>query len=123
MNWKPAILAPLALLGACTTVGLPKETRWAGFDEKAQVGPVMIRPDALVEDSRCAVDVKCVWAGRVVIDATVLVNDTEAHPRLVLGQPQSISGHSIVLDAVKPRRHSQVPIARGDYRFHFDSAR
>jgi len=115
----PLILSALTLLGGCATIGTPTGRHWAGFGQDAHVGAVLIRPDALVEDSRCQAGVQCAWAGRIVVDATLALDDKRSHPRLILGKPYQFAGRSLVLDAVKPIRRSEEPIAGPDYRFHF----
>ena len=43
---------------------------------------IVISFDRVVEDSRCPANVVCIWAGQVVIDATVTKADTSAVVRL-----------------------------------------
>jgi hypothetical protein len=44
---------------------------YGGLNENIRVGNLIVRPLAVAEDSRCPVNVACVWAGRVVLSATV----------------------------------------------------
>ena len=37
----------------------------ARLGEEVQVGDLRVRPVAVAEDSRCPIDVTCVWAGRI----------------------------------------------------------
>ena len=37
----------------------------ARLNEEVQIGDLRVKPLAVLEDSRCPVDVACVWAGRV----------------------------------------------------------
>jgi hypothetical protein len=38
----------------------------------ASVNGPRVRADKVIEDSRCPADTQCVWAGRLIVQATVL---------------------------------------------------
>ena len=79
----------------------------ARLGEEVRLGDVRIRPVAVLEDSRCPVDVTCVWAGRIrlrvaVIGAGDLVME--------LNQPVSApGGRRLTLVAVAPPRWATPP--------------
>lgn len=72
----------------------------------------------LVEDSRCPVDVQCVWAGTVRVRTSI-----DALSRdfiFTQGQPQVVGGRTITLLSVTPtQKRSQQTVPLGDYRFVF----
>lgn len=116
-----SLVAPAALLAGCATVPTANPDGFAGFEEPARAGRVVVRPDALVEDSRCPMNARCIWAGRVVIDTTVWIDSQKYPARLTLGEPFAIAGGQLVLDSVEPSRTTQDgAIPESQYRFHFD---
>ncbi|MGQ0660529.1 hypothetical protein [Sphingosinicella sp.] len=44
---------------------------YGGLNEDIRISGLVVRPLAVTEDSRCPVNVTCVWAGRVVLRARV----------------------------------------------------
>jgi len=92
----------------------------AGIGETADLGGgLTIRPLALIEDSRCAADVVCVWAGRLRLRALVAGETRE----LTLGEPLATPAGVVVLATAKPGAWSEWPEselgARPPYRFGF----
>ncbi|MCC4589494.1 hypothetical protein LL962_20790 [Xanthomonas sp. NCPPB 1067] len=43
-----------------------------GLGETAAVDGPKVRPDQVIEDSRCPADVQCIQAGRLIVRATVI---------------------------------------------------
>ena len=86
----------------------------AGLNETADLGDgLTVRPLAVVEDSRCPVDVTCVWAGRLRLRVNISGSDTE----LTLGAPDG----AVVLAAVTPPpiAHWPANTPKPAYRFGF----
>jgi hypothetical protein len=113
------VLLPAIALGACAVI--PKAERADGFariGETTLVGSAKVRPDALIEDSRCPMNARCVWAGRAIIEATVMRGGEFETRRFTLGEP--VAG--LVLDSVEPGRMTDTQLQPRDYRFHFSVA-
>lgn len=115
------LLAALAIapLAACATI--PAAVRDDGYvrlGETTRAGPVTVRADHVVEDSRCPMNARCIWAGRVVLAATVTEDGHAEQRRLVLGEPALVRSGAIVLDTVEPPTKTDTPIRPADYRFH-----
>jgi len=89
--------------------------------QTALVGGPRVRPDHVVEDSRCPVGTRCVWAGRVVVRATVSGGDWSKPVDLVLGVPVDIADGKLTLTAVTPTRtasrSARTPAARFSFAF------
>ncbi len=86
----------------------------AGLNETADLGGgLTVRPIAVIEDSRCPVDVTCVWAGRLRLRANISGSDAE----LTLGEPNG----AVVLTAVTPAPIAHWPsgTSKPAYRFGF----
>jgi hypothetical protein len=65
---------------------------------------IRIRPLALVEDSRCAINVQCVWAGRLVVSVEIDQrggSETLGY-NMTLGQPVTVEGGRLTLVAAHP---------------------
>ena len=80
------------------------------------VGLLVVTPLAVEEDSRCPMNARCVWAGRVVVRATVQDGRRRTTQRFTLGEP-STSG--VLLDRVTPNRMAGGPQRPLRYRVHF----
>lgn len=114
-----ATLSVIALAG-CTT--LPKDIRTDGrarFAEATHVGPLIVRPDQLDEDSRCAQGTQCVWAGRVRIEISIWHGAKASASPMALGKPLAIAGGKLVLDEVLPVKQANKRIRPTEYLFHF----
>ena len=118
-------LAPLAALAACATVPLPKSSgdtsglSWARIGETVNVGGPSVTPLKLVEDSRCPPGVQCVWAGRVVVSATISTPTMKLTRDLTLGEPFQVADGALVLTEVQPGPTRDAGTASSDYRFGF----
>ncbi|MGQ0589995.1 MAG: hypothetical protein ACT4N8_10780 [Sphingosinicella sp.] len=110
----------LAAVSACTTVAAaPREGDTAALGETVRIVDLVVTPRAVVEDSRCPVDVTCIWAGRIVLRAQVNDGASRRVFDLDLGQSVQVGDGMLALREVTPARHSGAPISPADYRFHF----
>lgn len=91
----------------------------ASVGETADLGGgLTVRPIEVKEDSRCPVNVECVWAGRLVLRADVSGTERE----LTLGEPLETPQGTVLLAVAKPYPfhnwpEADVPIP--PYRFGF----
>jgi hypothetical protein len=94
----------------------------AGLGEIADLGAgLTIRPLEVIEDSRCAANVQCVWAGRLRLRADVSGVERE----LTLGEPLQTPNGAVLLAVAKPgawRDWPEAELARPAYRFGFRRA-
>ena len=95
-----ALTACATLPAASATTG----TSTARYGETANVGPLLVRPIALVEDSRCPINARCVWAGRLVIKTEVTYHGGSEQFRgnMTLGTPLVLGKESVMLVAGEP---------------------
>lgn len=94
-------------LTACATVPAASATTGtttARYGETANVGPLLVRPIALVEDSRCPINARCVWAGRLVIltEVSFRGGSEQFRGNLTLGTPLMLGDESVTLVAGEP---------------------
>jgi hypothetical protein len=111
------LLAPFALLAACTTAGAaPDGLTYARIGQTVKLGP-RVTPLAVTEDSRCPRSVTCVWAGTVKLSARVWSGGKGMTRELTLGKPQPVPGGSLELVKVTPYPATPKPIDGKAYSF------
>jgi hypothetical protein len=120
-------LLPLALAACATTrdapivengPALPGRSAVA-LGQPVQAGALVATPTDVTEDSRCPVEVQCVWAGRVVITARIDGAGWRETVPLTLGTADALHGTTITLISVTPAKKAGQAIAPADYRFTF----
>ena len=116
-------LLMLALAG-CATIPPPAAGPVAGLGQEAQVGGLRIRPIRVIEDSRCPVNVQCVWAGRLILETEISSGAPYQIHMLELGKPArvAIAGGTVTLVAAQPGKVAGAEIPRDAYRFTFQRA-
>ncbi len=119
----PVLVTLLAVsLAACAAAGSitgrPIEGPVRLGDIAAVDGP-RVRPDRVIEDSRCPADVHCVVAGRLIVRTTVFGGDWSRQIDLTLGVPVPVAdGQLTLIAATAPPAHSATAPA-SDMRFTF----
>lgn len=119
----------LVLVGLVNLIGCaPAVVKEAQLDqpftlfvrERAQLGDLQIRFIGVPEDSRCPLDVECVWAGNAKIvlgvslkdsDETVITINSTVDPQEAL-----YAGYRIRFVSLKPERFSERLINPAEYR-------
>ena len=131
MKFLALLAVPLSVLAACAPAPLanvPPQTApsentsglaWARIGETVNPGGPTVTPLRLVEDSRCPQGVQCVWAGRVVVNATISTPTMTLTRDLVLGEPFPVADGTLTLAEVQPVRGKNAAPAPADYRFGF----
>jgi hypothetical protein len=107
----PDPTAPLAVLEGPVALG-----------ETAYVSGPRVRPDEVLEDSRCPAGTQCVWAGRLVLRATVFGGNWSRVVDLTLGTPVQVADGALTLVAVTPEPPAGDPLPPERLRFTFDFA-
>lgn len=119
----PLPLLTAAALAACATTGQQtplRDGRDVALGQRAMVEGPVVQPVEVLEDSRCPVNVRCVWAGRVRLKMLWLRPNGEKQPfEVTLGERTPLADGSILLESVRPEKHTDAVIAPGDYRFSF----
>jgi hypothetical protein len=116
---KTTCLAVAAsILASCTAAG-PIEGP-VRLGQIASVDGPRVRPERVIEDSRCPTDVQCVWAGRLVVRVTVLGGGWTRHLDLTLGTPVNVADGSLTLvTATAPRSTAEHHRTSPPYLFTF----
>ena len=115
-----AILAVGLLTGCVSPPASPQGIEGpVKLGQLAYVDGPRVRPDRVIEDSRCPIDVVCVWAGRVVLRATVFGGNWSKEVDLTLGTPAPIADGTLTLVTVEPARRSSDLADPQQLRFTF----
>lgn len=125
----PALLA--LTLGACAvipdkpqpeSVALPQGTPVA-LGQSVTVGGVVVTPTKVVEDSRCPINARCIWAGRLVVTTQIDGAGWRDTADLTLGEPWSTHGTVLALTSGEPGREAgegkETPASA--YRFTYEA--
>ena len=82
-------IAALVALGGCAS--MRPVVGPVRLGQVAYVDGPRVRVDEIIEDSRCPSDLLCVWAGRLIVRASVLGRGWEKQLRMTLGEPVAVT--------------------------------
>ncbi|GGD91803.1 hypothetical protein GCM10011515_09340 [Tsuneonella deserti] len=124
----PVALAAASLLAGCVAVpnapiveGTPQPAGYAvPFDVPVHVGNLVLTPKKLVEDSRCPMNARCVWAGRVVVTTRIDGAGWRETKDLTLGESYGTHGEVFALVGVSPEKTTDREIQPAEYRFTYE---
>ena len=135
MRFFASVIAGLVMVGGCASPSHPGDPGNVTPGVQVQTGrefdiavgqavevrgtPLTIRFSGVSEDSRCAVDVQCVWAGNAIVRLTISISGgtgTDASLNTTL-DPKSTtaSGYTIRLAGLKPAPRSGTTIPASSY--------
>ena len=120
-----ALLAPLA---ACAII---PDTPMSNGDAAAQgtavalnqpvwAGDAILTPLAVTEDSRCPMNARCVWAGKLTVSTRIAATHWTQTAPLTLGEPYEVMGRTYVLVSGTPEKTADRDTPIGEYRFAFE---
>lgn len=99
---------------ASGTIGIGQNFSFAG---------VTVTPLEVLDDSRCPVDVQCVWAGTAHVKARVMSGLGTSEMTFALGEPVTTEAETITLTGLSPAPHSGTDILQADYRLTFEASK
>lgn len=92
----------------------------AKIGQTITIAGVSVSPMAVLQDSRCPIDVTCIQAGTVVVKTQLQkINSAPQIVSLTLGSPTVSEGNKILLKSVLPLKESSKTILSSDYVFDF----
>lgn len=93
--------------------------------QKVRVGDVTVTPLAVIEDSRCPIDARCVWAGRLVvrtgIDGRTNGESWRDTADMRLGETFGTHGRVIALTSGEPGKTTARATPPEAYRFVYEA--
>lgn len=123
MNWNKFLAPAVLLLAACTTTSVPRtDGNDVALGQEAVVDGPVVKPIAVLEDSRCPMNARCVWAGRVRVKMLWLRPEGNQEFELTLGEAKPLSDGAITLTSVRPDKLTNLVLKPADYRFSFSFA-
>ena len=84
------------------------------------LGAVVLTPMRVVEDSRCPINARCIWAGRVIVETRVDGAGWRETTELELGKAKVVRCYRLALTSAEPGRTSDAPTDPDAYRFTYD---
>lgn len=116
-----ALPAALAMSACATTRAAPlPDGSDVALGQKAYVDGPIVQPVEVLEDSRCPMNARCVWAGRVRVKMVWIRGNGEKQPfEATLGEPTQLADGQLTLESVRPEKMTNVAIKPADYRFSF----
>ncbi|MDR6672843.1 hypothetical protein [Xanthomonas sp. 1678] len=126
---RTLVLASLVAisLGGCAAGGPVASRPIEGavrLGEIAAVDGPRVRPDRVIEDSRCPADVQCIQAGRLIVRATVLGGGWSKEIDLTLGVPVPVAdGMLTLVDATPVPVGSETAASAARFTFKFQGGR
>lgn len=123
MKIAPALAAPL-LLAACATTAEtspPPEDgiARAGLGQRVYVDGPVVTPLAVIEDSRCPMNARCVWAGRTRLSVKIGLGSRSETREIASDAPIHVADGELSLVEVQPDLMAGRQVEPADYRFGF----
>ena len=114
------LAAAALLLASCVTTRTNEDGSVdARLGQTVNVGGPRVTPLAVLEDSRCPMEARCVWAGRVRLSVRVSTGAGITVREIASDKPQQVADGQLELTNVMPPRSTQHPVRPADYRFSF----
>lgn len=117
-----SLVAALAV-SACAATGQQtplQDGSNVALGQKAYVDGPIVQPVAVMEDSRCPMNARCVWAGRLRVKMLWIRGNGEKQPfEVTLGESTPLADGSITLESVRPDKVTNIVLKPADYRFSF----
>ena len=89
--------------------------------QPVRVGDLVVTPKKVAEDSRCPMNARCVWAGRVVVTTRIVGSNFSDTADLTLGEPFGTHGKMLALVSVRPDKMAGTETQPVDYRFTYEA--
>jgi hypothetical protein len=115
------LAAPLLLAGCVTPQDQGDGIARAALGQTVAVDGPKVTPLAVLEDSRCPMNARCVWAGQVRLKVRVHLGAGSREHELTSGKPIPVADGTLELVEVRPDRVAGEGQALDpkDYRFGF----
>ena len=88
--------------------------------QPVRLGEIVVTPRQIIEDSRCAKGVQCVWAGRLIVQTRIDGAGWRDTANITLGETYGTHGRVIALTDAYPDKDSGKEITPEAYRFRYE---
>lgn len=102
-----------------TSIVIPNISNTTKLNKNVVISGISITPTQLISDSRCPVDVQCIWAGTVEIRVRIENGNNIKEATLQLGGATNFLNTGIVFKSALPQPYSRVSIKPENYYFEF----
>jgi hypothetical protein len=119
INRMTMLALAAALLTGCVTVPPVTEdgSTEVRLGQRANLGGPRVTALRVLEDSRCPMEARCVWAGRVRLEVRIELGSGTTVREVASDQPLQIADGQLELVGTMPPKSTQRTIAPQDYRF------
>ncbi len=112
-----AVLIGIALTG-CVTPRINEDgSTEARLGQRVNLGGPKVTVLRVLEDSRCPMEARCVWAGQVRAEVRIELGSGTTVRELISNIPLPVADGALELVGVMPPTSTQRKIAPKDYRF------
>ena len=113
----PLALTAALLAGCVTTRTNQDDATEAKLGQTVNLGGPKVTPLAVLEDSRCPKEARCIWAGRVRLSVRVTTGAGSAVRELASDKQLQVADGQLLLASTMPPRSTQHALVPSDYRF------
>ncbi|HZS43067.1 MAG TPA: hypothetical protein VFA52_02490 [Candidatus Paceibacterota bacterium] len=117
---NPFVPTSTSSASSTTSIGaVSPDTFTVGLNQSVTRSGITATVVEVVEDSRCPVDVNCIWAGTVKVNIKLQQRQLFTTQTAELNKPINMYGWTGELINVAPIKKASAPISPNDYRFTF----
>lgn len=113
----PLALTAVLLAGCVTTRPNQDGSTEAKLGQTVNLGWSKVTPLAVLEDSRCPKEARCIWAGRVRLIVRLTTGAGSSVRELASDKSLQVADGQLVLASTMPPRSTQHALVPSDYRF------
>lgn len=99
-----------------------KEEDTAVLNQKILNQGIYITPLQIISDSRCPIDVQCIWAGEILVKVKLEKGEVSKEVELKERGSVVFEGKNVSLLSVTPAKETKNPVPQEDYQFTFKVA-
>lgn len=85
------------------------------------VGDLAITPIKVIEDSRCPINARCVWAGRLIVKTRIDGAGWRDTANITLGESYGTHSRVIRLSSGEPNKSTDREVQPSEYRFTYEA--
>ena len=113
------LLAAGALVSGCVTAQHSNDDGSidAKLSQTVRFGSMKVTPLKVLEDSRCPMEARCIWAGRVTLRVRINFGGSDQFGEVSTDKPFQVRAGMLELQGVMPPRSTQHALVPADYRF------